>query len=284
MTSPTPLTNTLPQQAPPVEETPSHEGDQVVSVLAEWFQFTSNLDIPALIAGAGLVAAAIGVGAVIVKMRTSLADDARRIEQTTRDRSAAEELKDLLPVETVTVLSAKEGERRAREHVLDAITNDFRRIDRVLDKVYDEKIVVRTEASILGKWHQQRRAEFCLRYYTPLAVLLDPIRLQLLSQDAELPAVPHVVGIGEQDDGLYALLETDAPVSLVEWSHALALFRVELDSPQAVFRHADANTVSLELRDRDYRAPLNHADRRVRATVAPNDTVDPPHPRAHQAM
>lgn len=243
------------------EEYDTHGSGLIQSVgdqLGSWVPFLDGFGPLARIVIVFVAAVVVGVltlfVAGIVHNRRSerrAVEAAERIRE--RDEERLREYKKNLSEDVITELSVREGVRRARDEALGAVISDFQFLNSMMDKVYDRDLVDKTRTVLMEKWSDKTRLEFCLRYATPLSVLLSPSRLSMLSDEADLPETPEVVYVGEKASGLYALMSTPTPVMHTEWCSMLKLMRVDLDAPDMTMRHAGPNTVVLELNDRERR-------------------------------
>lgn len=164
-----------------------------------------------------------------------------------------EDLLKSLPAGLLNQVSVMAGVRSARATILERVRGDFDRAQRLLPLIHDTNIVKTTNDHLTLQWTPQRSAEFCVRYFTPLSIVLDPDEWATLAYDAELPTTPIVTGIGETDDGMYLILKSSPTIALSEWNRAIPIFSAALDAPDLKVFPSDASTVTVELRDARYR-------------------------------
>lgn len=179
-----------------------------------------------------------------------------------------EDLLKSLPTGLLNQVSVMAGVRSARATILERVRGDFDRAQRLLPLIHDTNIVKTANDHLTLRWTPQRSAEFCVRYFTPLSVVLDADEWMTLAYDAELPAVPTITGIGESDSGMYLILKSSPTIALSEWHHALPVFAAALDAPDIKVFLSDASTVTMELRD----AQLRYNDVTDTTDSSPQDT------------
>lgn len=164
-----------------------------------------------------------------------------------------EDLLKSLPSGLLNQVSVMAGVRTARATILERVRGDFNKAQRLLPLIHDTNIVKTANDHLTLQWTPQRSAEFCVRYFTPLSIVLDPDEWATLAYDAELPTTPTVTGIGETDEGMYLILRASPTIALSEWNRAIPVLSAALDAPDLKVSPSDASTVTVELRDARFR-------------------------------
>lgn len=197
----------------------------------------------------------VAVLLVFLLMIVSIFLKISKIVQRHRYNKALDAESDALADSLVRELSVRRGVDESRRILLNNIRGQWGRTKDLLSRSVDEDVVAETVDHLIGDWTPHRVREFCLRYNHQLNVILSSRILDtfdtagLSYSDGRAVRYPKLVGLGEDNWGLYAIYRSNEKFLLEDWEQELPVFALVLDAPAIEVHEIDGGLFKLALRD-----------------------------------